>query len=99
MKKIEAEMCRAVQLGSACRISNTTVEKDAGVTVVRLHGNAIFKRDGDKLWFSLAGWNTVTTRSRVNALLRIFGGRRVSTKQGQAMLDGKPIDSNKWVGV
>lgn len=38
----------------------------------RLHGSEIFSRCAGKIYFSLCGWNTPTTRSRINADLQYF---------------------------
>ena len=40
---------------------------------VWLHGNLIAERGKSKLWFTLAGWPTVTTRDRVNVLFQLSG--------------------------
>jgi hypothetical protein len=42
-------------------------------TTFYLHGNAIAKWDEGKLFITLAGWDTVTTRERINGLGRTFG--------------------------
>lgn len=52
--------------------NNTVAERDPDNSniIVRLHGNAIvvLSDDGD-IEISLSGWNTVTTRERVNQFL------------------------------
>ncbi len=42
-------------------------------TTFYLHGNAIAKWDEGKLFITLAGWDTVTTRERINGLGRTLG--------------------------
>lgn len=68
MKRIEEKMLRAIKYGQNWHESNTEVTHDNGVTKVYLHGNLIAKRVNGKWLYSLCGWNTVTTRSRLNAL-------------------------------
>jgi hypothetical protein len=40
---------------------------------VWLHGHAIIRRDGSGIEFTLAGWNTVTTRERLNGFFALIG--------------------------
>lgn len=49
---------------------NTVVTNEGEETVVRLHGNAIARHfhSSGVVVVSLAGWPTLTTRSRVNAI-------------------------------
>lgn len=47
---------------------NTQVKVDANGLSVLLFGNIIYQERGNNKFFTLAGWNTVTTRSRLNAL-------------------------------
>ena len=63
-----------------------------------LHGNkiAMFNSEG-KLEISLCGWNTVTTRERLNGIFEIGGYKlRVSTKKGQAMINGIAINDDRY---
>jgi hypothetical protein len=57
---------------------------------VYLHGNRIAViRSDDTVSFSLCGWNTVTTRDRINAVSRLlFGGEgpKVFTAKGEAFI-------------
>ena len=59
MRKVTQQIKQAFERGEAKTIGNTTTDGNT----VWLHGNAIVKRDADGLvrW-SLAGWNTPTTR-------------------------------------
>ena len=72
MRKIEAAMVNAVNNGRDWRSGNTSVDvTDHGITV-RLHGNKIAEvdREAGICWITDAGWQTTTTKSRLNALLR-----------------------------
>jgi len=91
MRKIEKEMCAAVRERRNWRESNTEVRRIEGGTRVYLYGNAIaaFLDDGTR-YFSLAGWNTVTTRSRLNAL-----GARVGQRNWEPYFNGERIDTRK----
>ena len=103
MRVIEAKMIAAVLTGSNMKSSNTEVvtrtrEDGARVTAVYLHGHMIAQNGTIAGWgYRLAGWNTPTTRSRINALrcaLEIPG--RVRCVNGAPMLDGRPISAVDW---
>lgn len=111
MKQIEKQMIAAIKAGKSKTIDNTEVRcNDANSVVVLLHGNMIAEKRKGEWKFSLAGWNTQTTRSRLNALCAEFGADRrgVYTKAGQAYVKrfasfvrdpmGKdtPIADNEW---
>ena len=89
MTDISRKIKEAFDQGKKRTISNT---KTDGKTIW-LYGNAIIKRDPDGLvrW-SLAGWNTQTTRERVNNIVNA-GVRQV---KGEPVLNGQIIDSSDW---
>ena len=72
MRKIEASMNAAVQSGNDFRLANTSVSHDNGVAVVRLHGNKIAEVGDDFITLFDGGWQSVTTKSRLNALMNEF---------------------------
>lgn len=101
-RKIETAMLNAIKANRAVHLANTAVLVDAGNLVVTLHGNSIARRTGTQWSWSLAGWNTPTTRSRVNAIAREFGLYRVTTKGGCAHAIRQdhsqfPIRDDEWV--
>jgi hypothetical protein len=80
--------------GNQFHRDNTRVDNAPGWdSVLYLHGNAIARRRGRVLQVTLAGWNTSTTRERLQA-----AGVRVHTKAGQAYLNDKAW-SGDWVTV
>ena len=88
MRKIEQRMVAAVRDRRAWHADNTQVRAfDDGRVEVYLHGHHIATVTTNGMSFTLAGWNTNTTRSRVNALLREFGpgDSGVTTKLGQTL--------------
>ena len=89
MRKVTQQVKQAFEQGKAKKVGNTETD---GQTVW-LHGNAIVKRDPDGLvrW-SLAGWNTPTTRERVNGIVNA-GVQQVSF---EPVLNGQVIDSFDW---
>ena len=76
MRKIEKQMNEAILNRKDFFKGNTSVqhyttETGAREAVVHLHGNHI-ATVGDTLQICDAGWQTVTTKSRLNALLNEF---------------------------
>ena len=74
MRKIESEMQAAIVERRNWSKSKTSVSVDSqGNTFVTLHGNLIaqISNFGD-IKLSSCGWQTVTTKSRLNAILDCF---------------------------
>jgi hypothetical protein len=101
MRKITTEAVQAFMNGKNYTNGNTTVQSfksnvtsDGAYTEMRLHSNKIAYQNRDGLFITLAGWNTTTTRERLNGL----PGVRVNTKLGQAFLNGKKWDG-EWIQV
>ena len=74
MRKIESQMCAAVQSNKDWQSANTSVHFDpeSGVSVVRLHGNKIAEVSDNDMTIFDGGWQTTTTKSRLNALINRF---------------------------
>ena len=74
MRKIETQMIAAVQNNQNWQSANTSVHFDAesGVSIVRLHGNKIAEINDDSMTIFDGGWQSVTTKSRLNALCDAF---------------------------
>jgi hypothetical protein len=95
MRKIESQMIAAIKAGKDLKVANTEVIACPNVVDVFLHGNLI-ARIGET-WIELfdGGWQTRTTKSRLNALLSAFGmdGERIFQKKGEWFLnyEGAPI--------
>ena len=89
MRKVTEQIKQAFDNGQKLKVRNT---KTDGKTVW-LHGNAIVKRDPDGLvrW-SLAGWNTPTTRERVNGI----ANANVCQFKFEPVLNGQVIDPSDW---
>ena len=73
MRKIEKLMNDAITASKDWKLDNTEVVTVDGVSEVYLHNNLIAKI-GDT-WMQLfdGGWQSNTTKSRLNALLRVHG--------------------------
>ena len=74
MRKIESEMISAINNSMDWQSGNTeVVSAQDGVSVVYLHGNRIAEIGDDYLTLFDGGWQSKTTKSRLNALLGEFG--------------------------
>lgn len=95
-------MCEAVKNRKNWSCGNTRVEvinhdcaENCWEIVVYLHDNAIYTDGNEKgEWFTLAGWDTNVTRSRLRAL-----GIDVYTRKFEPMYKGQAINKNKWYNV
>lgn len=110
MRKIEEAMSAAVKEHKYFKSSNTEVNVRIDACgfkhiEVRLHGNMIWRWNEaeDMTEFTLAGWNTAVTRSRLHALGVDVCGRQCS---GFGIADaewptynGNVINPNKWYEV
>ena len=74
MRKIESQMCSAVQNSQDWQSANTeVVSQQDGVSLVYLHGNKIAEIGDDYLTLFDGGYQSNTVKSRLNALLSTFG--------------------------
>jgi hypothetical protein len=73
MRKIESEMIAAVKGDTNWKKDNTSVIIEDGISKVYLHGNLIAEIDDVSLKLYDGGWQSNTTKSRLNALLSEFG--------------------------
>lgn len=100
MRKIESQMIEAVRECLNWKSANTEVETNIdGVSQVFLHGNLIAEVSYDESndhFYSVrlfdGGWQSKTTKSRLNALLSAFGtpGQRVFAKNFDWYLQESP---------
>ena len=94
MRKIETQMCQAIQSNLDWKSGNTQVITIDGVSFVYLHGNQIATIDEDSMTIYDGGWQSTTTKSRLNALCNYFciDGECVYQKNFQWYVD-------KFVGM
>ena len=95
MRKIESQIIEAIKNNKDLKIANSEVISCTNSSDVYLHGNLI-ARVGET-WMELfdGGWQTNTTKSRLNALLSAFGmeGEYIFQKNFQWFINyqGAPI--------
>ena len=73
MRKIEQQMIRAISNNTDWQSANTRVEAVVGASRVYLHNNLIAEVGEDYVQLFDGGWQTNTTKSRLNAILQEFG--------------------------
>ena len=74
MRKIESQMCQAIQANKDWKLKNTevTIDKETNTSSVYLHGNLIATVTDNDMTIYDGGWQTTTTKSRLNALCDEF---------------------------
>lgn len=98
MRQIERQMIDAIKANKSWRNGNTEVRSNGSKWAVLLFNNHIASGGPDAFSFSLAGWNTNTTRSRLNALLREFtNGYSVYQQKGEPYFNGRAINTTGWL--
>ena len=110
MRTIEEKIFEAFKAGKALKLTKRdAVELDGAKVVYRLWGSAVFSYDKerDAFFFSFCGWPSITTKSRIHALLRSFGLGGVRQKNyrmvwfwdgGEMELDDRKIYEAKRSG-
>tara|TARA_Y100000004_G_scaffold28532_1_gene29297 strand:+ start:404 stop:751 length:348 start_codon:yes stop_codon:yes gene_type:complete len=74
MRKIEQQMNAAIQRNINWQSGNTAVtfDEESGISTVYLHGNKIAEVSDTDMTIFDGGWQSVTTKSRLNALCSEF---------------------------
>lgn len=95
--KITMDSVHAFIAGKPFRRENMSVTiSDSGAVYLRLHGNAIAtKTSGGRIYIDTCGWETQTTKARLNYLLYALGrDLKIVQKKGVWYLSNRP-----WNGV
>ena len=90
MRVVTRRAIDALMEGRDMTLDNTKVRGDT----LFLHDNPIIQVREDGVYISTSGWNTVTTRDRLNGLPKV----RVYSHKRQLHLNGVPWDGN-WTKV
>ena len=102
MRQITKDSIRAFTIKQAFKRGNTQVKiqdfDDYLIIELRLHNNVIamykmgrFVPDDGRVEISTCGWNTVTTRERLNGL----PGVHVAQRNFELFLNGEPWDGQR----
>jgi hypothetical protein len=96
MRKITEQIANAFARGMNYAQGNTMTAEGN----IYLHGNKIIKTESDGVYMSLAGWNTVTTRERLNGVSSELGYKASFTQKNfEPYLNNKPINDDTWYKV
>lgn len=104
MRKIERDMNRAIRAGRNFSSSNTMVKTECDIngkeSFVFLHGNHIATVKNNSIIIKDGGWQSNTTKSRLNALLDEFSyGTRVFQKQFEWFVGYKNVKEDFVSGM
>ena len=104
MRKIEQQMNRAIANKADWSSSNTRVEynNSTNCSSIYLHGHQIatYDHNNQAIKLSSCGWQTVTTKSRLNAILdEVKYGCRVFQKQFDWYLSTNNQTVDFWDGM
>ena len=88
---ITEKACNAFLNSKNFKLANTEVKNNA----MYLHGNKIAWFEDDILYISLCGWNTPTTRERLNGLPNV----NINVKKGKLFFNGIKINSKEVYNV
>ena len=100
MRKIETQMNSAIRSGRNFSSANTSVSHANGEANVYLHGNHIATVTNNSLILFDGGWQSNTTKSRLNALLDEFSyGMRVFQKNYEWFVGYKNVKEDFVSGM
>ena len=104
MRKIESQMNRAIRTKSDWSSSNTQVSYNdfTNCSQVRLHGHLIahFDHNLKALKIDSCGWQSVTTKSRLNAILdEVKYGAKVFQKNWDWFVSFNGQTTSFWDGM
>ena len=91
MRKVEQLMLEAIRDNRNFSSKNTKVRNRHGVSYVYLFKHRIAIISSNKRKFNMCGWNTVTTRSRLNAL-----GAGITQHRHVPFFNGKVLCAHSW---
>ena len=93
MRNITKQIAQAFIEGRTAKFSNTASTGNA----LTLHGNTIATREHGTIQISSAGWQTNTTKERLNGLLTLLGIQYgITQKDWVWYLNGTVMDSDAF---
>ena len=95
MRKVTRQAVQAFNENRNLSVSNTTVKADSTGTYMYLFGNLIARKVGNRVQVTLAGYNTNTTKERLNGL----AGVSISQANFIPYFNGKEMDLYEWYQV
>lgn len=95
MRKITEQTVNAFYEGVNFKKDNMKVENRHGGVSLYLHNNMIAHLQGLELFISTCGWETNTTKERLNGLLDKYGLGKIQQKAGKWLLNGEEFNGAK----
>lgn len=94
MRKVTEKVMSAFLRGESCTVGNTSTDGQD----VWLHGNRIATRDPEGGYMiNFCGWNTPTTRERINGLEQLYRGTRSYHQRNfELYCNDHSINENYW---
>lgn len=102
MRKIQLAILEALRTKTNFSEGSTlVVVSDAGNIQMLLHDSPIVRIENNEkdMYISLAGWNTPTTRGRINIALDKYGISRVVNCVNTPEIAGRQIPTSGWIQV
>jgi hypothetical protein len=97
MRKVTQQIADAFKRYEKLKVGNTATCGES----ITLHGNYIVERDPwGNISMTLAGYNTQTTRERLNGIAEALGlNARFTQRDGWPCLNDEPIQADCWYTV
>ena len=81
-------------------VGNTATAHGENGIAVTLHGNTIALKNESGIYMTLAGWNTTTTRERLNGIAQVLGiDASFTQRKFEPYFNGKQVGINQWFKV
>lgn len=96
MRKITEKAVRAFIADENFKQANTKVICQDNKTQMFLHGNLIAEKTKGKIKLSHAGWETRTTKDRLNGILDYLGKSRIYQKNFIWYLNDDKVFDSGW---
>ena len=102
MRNITEQVTSAFFEGRNFKLNNIEVHADSTGVYLKLWGNLIAQRVGERVSISLAGYNTNTTKEHLRGILSKFN-KTLVTKQGKVFIQAdkelEEININEFVVI
>lgn len=99
MRKITKQSVAAFFAGVEFKGGNMKVATTEAGSIMYLHGHPIAVRENGSLVISDCGYQTNTTKERLNGVLQHIGAGGISQKAFVWYLNGNEMESNKYVKI
>lgn len=95
MRAITQQSIEAFVNGMPFNKANMKVEINGNNVFLYLHGNMIANREGEKLFLTTCGWETNTTKERLNGVLSAYNLPKINQSKGIWYIDKQEFNGCK----